>query len=452
MDIKEYKCPNCGGTVKFDSSSQKMKCPYCDAEFEIKALEEYQKQITGLSKDNFDWGEEKAGETLKESELDDLSTGVCPSCAAELLGDKNTVAMVCPCCGNAQIVSQRLSGFLKPDYLIPFKQDKKAAVEALKKFSKGKRLLPDFFTEDNRINEMQGLYVPFWLFDAEANGRICYKATKEKNRRDSAFNYTETSFYSVVRDGSISFEKIPVDGSERMDDAYMDAIEPFNYKHLQEFHTSFLAGYIAEKYDVDAEKSKERAAERIKASVESEFTRSVSGYNSVKIESSSVSVKGSMPSYALFPVWVLNTKYKRENYLFMMNGESGKLVGKLPIDSRKIWKYGFIYSGILSIIFAVLFLAAFVLDKKGIITINILSAGEILFYALIALVIALIIGFGYVWSWRSSMNTAVSPGQANAYMVSNSLDFREKRDQFLYSKVSKVPIKAAGLGKNTVKL
>ncbi len=427
MDIKEYKCPNCGGAVKFDSSSQKMKCPYCDAEFEIKALEEC----------NFDWGEKKSDEILNENELDDLSTGVCPSCGAELLGDKNTVAMVCPCCGNAQIVSQRLSGFLKPDYLIPFKQDKKFAIEALKRFSKGKRLLPDFFTEDNHINNIQGLYVPFWLFDAKADGHICYKATKEKTRKDSSFVYKETSFYSIVRDGSISFEKIPVDGSEKMDDTYMDAIEPFNYKQLKEFHTSFLAGYIAEKYDVDAEKSKERAETRIEASVEDEFASSIEGYDSVEVESSSINVKGSTPSYALFPVWVLNTKYKEKNYLFMMNGESGKLVGKLPIDSRKIWKYGFIYSGIVSVIFAILCLAAFLLNKEGFMNLNILSAKEILAYTLSLLIFALGIGFGYVWSWRSSMNTAVSPGQANAYMVENSLKFREKKDKFLYNSVSK---------------
>jgi len=353
MDIKEYKCPNCGGAVKFDSSSQKMKCPYCDTEFEIKALEEYQKEIAEHSKDNFDWGGEKVCESIKESELDDLSSGVCPSCAAELLGDKNTVAMVCPCCGNAQIVSRRLSGFLKPDFLIPFKLDKKAAVEALKKFCKGKRLLPDFFIQDNHINNIQGVYVPFWLFDAKANGHLCYKATKVKNRKDSRFSYTETSFYSVVRDGSLSFEKIPVDGSEKMDDAYMDAIEPFDYSSMKDFNTSFLAGYIAEKYDVDAEKSKIRAEKRIKTSVESEFARTVSGYSSVKLESSSIVVKGPQPSYTLFPVWILNTKYKKENYLFIMNGQSGKLVGRLPIEWKKFWKYGFIYSGILGTIFTI---------------------------------------------------------------------------------------------------
>jgi len=442
MEIKEYKCPNCGGAVKFDSSSQKMKCPYCDAEFEIQVLEEYQKEISEAAKDNFEWSEGKTGEILSESELGDLSTGVCPSCAAELVGDKNTVATVCPCCGNSQIVSQRLSGFLKPDYVIPFKQDKKSATQALKNFCKGKRLLPDFFLEENNIKNIQGLYVPFWLFDAEASGHIRYKATKVKTGSTASYSYTETNYYSVVRDGDIAFEKIPVDGSEKMDDAYMDAIEPFDYRQMKEFNPSFLAGYLAEKYDVDAEKSKERAEKRIKASVESEFKRSVSGYNSVDTESSSVSVKGGKPSYTLFPVWVLNSKYREENYTFMMNGESGKLVGRLPIDSRKIWKHGFIYSGILVAILTACILALLTFGDGA----NVLSVEEVLenyIMFIVSWVIALALGFGYVFSWRASMNTAVLSSQANAYVVKDSLAFKEKRDKFLYSKVVKTP-KTAG--------
>ncbi|MCL2208505.1 MAG: hypothetical protein FWB90_10530 [Fibromonadales bacterium] len=447
MDIKEYKCPNCGGAVKFDSSSQKMKCPYCDAEFEIKALEEYQKEISESAKDNFEWGKEEVGEILTESELGDLSSGVCPSCAAELVGDKNTVAMVCPCCGNSQIVSQRLSGFLKPDYVIPFKQDKKAATQALKNFCKGKRLLPDFFLEENNIKNIQGLYVPFWLFDAEASGLIRYKATKVKTGSTAAYTYTETNYYSVLRDGDISFEKIPVDGSEKMDDAYMDAIEPFDYGQMKEFNPSFLAGYLAEKYDVDAEKSKERAEKRIKTSVESEFVRSVSGYNSVAVESSSVSVKGGKPSYTLFPVWVLNSKYKNENYTFMMNGESGKLVGKLPIDSRKIWKYGFLYSGILSAILTACILAFLIFaDGTSVQSVHDVLANWVGF--VVSWIIALIMGFAYVFTWKSAMNTAVLSTQANAYVVKDSLHFKDKRDRFLYSKVVKIP---KGSGKSAGK-
>ena len=144
----------------------------------------------------------------------------------------------------------------------------------------------------------------------------------------------------------MAFEKVPVDGSEKMDDAYMDAIEPFDHTQMKDFQAAFLSGYMAEKHDVDAENCKERAGQRIKTTIESEFARTVTGYSSVKVESSNVNVEGGQVNYALFPVWVLNTKYKKENYMFLMNGQSGLLVGKLPIDSGKVWKYQLMVSGI----------------------------------------------------------------------------------------------------------
>jgi len=150
-----------------------------------------------------------------------------------------------------------------------------------------------------------------------------------------------------VRDGGIQFEKIPVDGSEKMDDSYMDAIEPFDYSQLKDFQTAFLSGYLTEKYDVDAEKSKERAARRIKATVETEFAKSVTGYGSIITESSAIGVENGKVSYSLFPVWVLNTKYNKENYLFLMNGQTGRLVGRLPADTGKSWKYRLLFTGII---------------------------------------------------------------------------------------------------------
>jgi hypothetical protein len=255
--------------------------------------------------------------------------------------------MVCPNCGNSQIVLKRLTGLLKPEYIIPFKLDKKAAVEALKNFYTGKRLLPDCFKEENRINSIQGVYLPFWLFDANARGHVLYKAEKIRSWSDSNYRYTKTDYYSVVRDGVMRFEKIPVDGSEKMDDDYMDAIEPFDYTQLKDFQTAFLSGYLTEKYDVDAEKSKERAAKRIKATIETEFARSVTGYASVRTESSAIGVDNGKVNYSLFPVWILNTKYNNENYIFLMNGQTGRLVGKLPADPGKSWKYRLLFTGIL---------------------------------------------------------------------------------------------------------
>jgi len=354
MEIKEYKCPACGGAVKFDSATQKMKCPFCDTEFEMAALEQYQKEIAVAKEDTFNFDGQGDLKEWDEDELNGLTQGSCPSCGSELLGDKNTAAMVCPNCGNTQIVLRRLTGLLKPEFVIPFKLEKKAATEALKNFYKGKKLLPASFTKDNRINSIQGVYLPYWLFDAGAKGHVTYKATKTSGWADSNYTYTKTDFYSVVRSGAMQFEKIPVDGSEKMDDSFMDAIEPFNYSDLKDFQTAFLSGYIAEKYDVEAEACKDRAGKRIKSTVETEFRNSVTGYQSVTKESSSVDVDSKKVSYGLFPAWVLNTKYNNENYMFLMNGQTGRLVGKLPSDKGKEWKYRLLYTGIIGAVFTVI--------------------------------------------------------------------------------------------------
>jgi predicted RNA-binding Zn-ribbon protein involved in translation (DUF1610 family) len=344
MEIKEYKCPNCSGAVKFDSGIQKMKCPYCDTEFDIEALADYQKTVTAPETDNVELDTSKAGSVWEEQDLGDLSTGSCPSCGAELIGDKNTIATVCPCCGNTQIVRQRVQGMLKPEYVIPFHLDKNAAVETLKQFYNNKHLLPNFFKDENQINSIQALYVPFWLFDAKAQGSASYKATKVKYWSDNDYNYTKIDHYSVIREGSLGFEKISVDGSEKMDDAYMDAIEPFDYSKMKDFQSAYLSGYLAEKYDVGIDASKERAAKRIKNSLESQFANSVRGYVSVTKERSSVNVQDGKVSYALFPVWVLNTRYQNANYQFMINGQSGRLVGKLPVDKGKATMYSLLFT------------------------------------------------------------------------------------------------------------
>jgi predicted RNA-binding Zn-ribbon protein involved in translation (DUF1610 family) len=443
MDIKGYKCPNCGGTVQFDSASQKMKCPFCDTEFDREALEEHQREVEANAgtADSFEWNAGNA-EVWENPEADDLATGCCPSCGAELYGGKDTVAMVCPCCGNAQIVAKRLSGMLKPDCVIPFKLDKNAARAALSEFCKGKPLLPKYFAEDSRLDAVQGVYAPFWLFDARAEGRVSYKATKVKTWTSGNYRHTQTSHYSVVREGSLAFEKIPVDGSEKMDDNYMDAIEPFDYKQLEAFHTSYLAGYAAEKYDVDAEKCKPRAESRIKKTIEDEFRGSVTGYNSVTAQSSSVSLKEGKASYGLFPVWTLNTKYKEEDFLFMMNGQTGKLVGKLPTDAGKSWMFRALFAALFCALLSPLL---YYLGSADIVRafINVDFTLSLPVAIAISFVISAVGGFLVVHSWICGMNTARPQTDAFGYTVLGSLAYKVKSDKYLYSTTSRVALSAA---------
>ena len=241
-----------------------------------------------------------------------------------------------------------LKGFLKPDYIIPFKLDKKAAKAKFFEHLKGKRLLPKVFKSENHIDEIRGVYVPFWLFDSDVNANIRYKATRVRTWSDSENDYTETSYYAVYRGGNIAFENVPVDGSSKMPDDLMESVEPFDFGEAKEFATAYFAGYLADKYDVDAEQSVERANARVKSSTEQEFAKTVTGYASVTTEQSSIKLSNGVAKYAMYPVWILNTTWKGQKFTFAMNGQTGKFVGNLPLDKGAFFKWFFALGGILS--------------------------------------------------------------------------------------------------------
>lgn len=328
-----YKCPNCGATLTYSAKDEKMKCEYCDSVFDVETLEEYDRTLKKEEdKSEPTWEEYHASGTQEENTLFN-----CQSCGAQLLTDANTVATICPYCGGATVLAGRVSGNLLPDLVIPFKIDINDAKARLKTYCKGKILLPKNFMNDQRLESVTGLYVPFWLFDAKADAESTYNATRVHAYRRGDYNITETMHYLVRRAGEAEFERIPVDGSVKMDDAYMEAIEPFDYKDAVDFATAYLSGYLADKYDVDSKAAMPRANERIKGTASTLLRETVHGYSSVTQRYSHVDLSEGRIRYALLPVWMLSTKYKNETYQFAVNGQTGKLVGKLPVSEGRFW-------------------------------------------------------------------------------------------------------------------
>ena len=194
----EYKCPCCGGALAFDSGVQKLKCPYCDTEFEMEALQSFDDVLQNEAADDYSW-ETTAGSEWGAGETDGMRSFVCKSCGGEIIGDANTAATSCPYCGNPIVMMNQFSGVLKPDCVIPFKLDKEAAMKKFSEHLKGKKLLPKAFTQGRHIEEIKGIYVPYWLFDTDADANIRYKCTKVKTWEDSTFRYKKTDFFSVTR-------------------------------------------------------------------------------------------------------------------------------------------------------------------------------------------------------------------------------------------------------------
>lgn len=349
-DNLEYKCPSCGGAIAFDSKLQKMKCPYCDLEMDMesfKSMDEHLEEIHSSEK------EPSVVNSTEKWQEDDaqLNLFVCNSCGGELIADENTVATACPYCDNPVVLKERLIGDLKPKLVIPFKLDKKAAKEALNRHIQGKRLLPKVFKDQNHIDEIKGIYVPFWLFDITADANLKYNAESIRMWSDSQYNYREISYYSVLREGQLNFTHLPVDGSKKISNTLMESIEPFDFSEAVDFQTAYLAGYLADRYDVTAEESIDSVEDRAKTSTARVFENTIKGYSVLNLKDSSIQLhRNSEAMYVLYPVWFLNTTWNKKRYTFAMNGQTGKFVGDLPLDKGAYWKYFILFSIIAAIV------------------------------------------------------------------------------------------------------
>ncbi|MCF0110929.1 MAG: hypothetical protein HUJ58_03445, partial [Erysipelotrichaceae bacterium] len=353
--VTNYKCPSCGGALHFGHGSQMLECDFCGNKFDLKEFDEAMKQENDQAAEEFEKDQNSQWDTSKLTDdwgnaASSMKSYTCPACGAELVCDATTAATCCPYCGNQTIVPGNFAGTLKPEYVIPFKTDKKQAIEALKKHYEGKKLLPDSFASTNHIEEIQGVYVPFWMYDCLTYGDTYYSATRTHVHRDSEKEVTETEHFRLERSGQLPFEKVPVDASTKMPDSHMESIEPYDYRELKEFSMSYMPGFLANRYDESAEDCGQRMANRCAEAFLNEMNRTVFGYDSVGLTNKRIAVKKGNVHYAMLPVWLLATKWNGQNFLFAMNGQTGKLVGDLPTDKGKWWKYFFIFFAVFAVI------------------------------------------------------------------------------------------------------
>lgn len=416
----EFKCPCCGGTLQFDSKSQNIVCPYCDSQFAASDLKEYTDDLASDKIEDTSWDESRV-EAYTNEEMKGMKIYSCDSCGGEIIVEETTSSTSCPYCGNNLLVTKELSGDLKPNRVIPFKKDKDAVMESMKKFLKKKVLLPSSFSKDNVIEEIKPLYVPFWLFDADVDGKVRFKGEVVRSYSDSNYNYKETKYYSIIREGHIAFDHVPVDGSKKMEDKLMESIEPFDFGESTDFNVAYLAGYAADRYDVSKDETFNRATQRCREGTIQAFRNDISGYSNVTVSDSNIQLFDTKAQYALYPVWIMNTKWKDKNYRFAVNGQSGKMAGNLPISPLK---------------FTLFWLLFFALVMGAITGIG--AAVEYLIEGLIigGVVGALVSTIILLTMRKANKNVAFQKG-ASQYVREGSFEITKRKSIYLYKTVSK---------------
>ena len=421
MANKELECPCCGGTLHFDSHSQDIVCPFCDSHFSLDDLKAYTDDLATDKEEDTAWDESKV-QAYTDKEMKGMKVYSCESCGGEIIVDETASSTCCPYCGNNILVSKQLSGDLKPNLVIPFKNDKENVLGSLKSFFKKKPLLPGSFSKDNVVEEVKPLYVPFWLFDAGVEGRVRFKGEQTRRWSDSQYDYRETKYYSLVRDGVIAFDHVPVDGSKKMQDELMESIEPYDFSEAVEFNAGYLAGYAADRYDVSKDETFARATTRFREGTIQAFRSDIHGYENVTCADSSIQLSDTNAQYALYPVWLLNTKWKDKQFRFAVNGQTGKIAGNLPVSVGK------------AIMFWSIFFLVFMAICIGIGAI----AENIVMGIIMGAIIGAIAASGILaFMVKKNKNVQFQYGAAS-YVRENSFHINSRRDIYLYRKVTKV--------------
>ena len=348
--VTEFKCPACTAPLHFSEETGRLECDYCGSSFSVEemesrsaekeqqAAEAFEKAAAEAKADAKDWDGPDAQDSWGK-EGTNLKTYSCPSCGAELICDEATAATSCPYCGNNAIIPGQFRGALKPELVIPFQIGKDEAVKALKAHYKGKPFLPKSFSDENHIQEIKGIYVPFWLFDGQAEADVSFAATRSTVMVTGRERITTTRHFDVRRAGTVSFEKIPVDASKKMPDDYMDSLEPFRYDAMVPFSTAYLPGFFADIPDVSIEECSLRAELRATDTAVESMSRQVSGYETCIPTRKDAQLRRGKVRCALLPVWLLSTQWQGQNFLFAMNGQTGKMVSDLPVSKKRYWAW-----------------------------------------------------------------------------------------------------------------
>jgi len=338
MSPVTFKCPNCGGPLQFDPGEQMFTCEYCLSKFSEQTLVDLAKKEE--AKADAEKGEAKAKEAeAKKNEAgeDGFHTAVysCPSCGAEIVTDETTAATYCYFCHNPVVLSTRLTDEFKPDFILPFKLTEEDAKKKFMAWTKGKRFVPRDFFEQQNIDNLSGVYYPYWATDFKTSATFNGQGERVRVYTLGDEDITETDHFAVVRSGNIEFNNIMRSALKKEDRKLGDGIHPFRLEEMKPFSMAYLSGFLAEKRDITKDEVRPGILSEMDNYLEPLLTSNET-YSSLR-GTVTKHVDGESFRYVLLPTWVLTYRdHAGKLWHYAMNGQTGLLCGKLPIDKGRL--------------------------------------------------------------------------------------------------------------------
>lgn len=356
MEVVTHKCPNCGGALTFDPSDQKFHCPYCRSIFTAQEIDQAEQKDTDTPIDT----------TISETNVaqdneDMMELFTCPSCGAEIVTDATTAATYCYFCHNPVVLTGRLSGKFLPSRVLPFAIDKEEAKAQFLAWAKKKWFVPKDFFNEAQVEKLTGVYFPYWSVDATTKGELAGVGTTIRVWMLGEIEYTETKLYAVRRKGTMAFKEYIQNAlSKNVQQKMVTGVQPFPLEKAVPFQNQYLAGFQAEKRDLEFIDIKADVDQALTEASQTMLRETVNGYTSFRTNQATAQVLDEQNEYVLLPVWLVTYQGQNQDtpFYYAMNGQTGKTSGVLPLSYLKL---SLVSGGIFAVIAILLMIGGYFL-------------------------------------------------------------------------------------------
>lgn len=322
-----YKCPNCDGELLFDPATQRFLCEYCKSSFTEQDL--------GCPHTGGFAEQERQTKETDEFYAHAVEY-TCPSCGAQVITDDSTAATFCVYCHNPVVLGGRLSGMYKPDKVLPFLLDRSVVEAQFLSWCKKKKFIKKDFFSRSQQEKLTGIYLPFWIVEATVNGDLHALGRKVRVWRSGDMEYTETETYDLIRRANIDFQELPFAAQTSEGVELTQGVYPFDFKKAVDFSMAYLSGFQAEKRKMEKQDLEAEEKRTLNQYTEQLLKDTATGFSGVTVNQLNTSIMREKWSYMLLPVWMLTYRFQNKHYYFAMNGQTGKVCGKVPLSFARL--------------------------------------------------------------------------------------------------------------------
>lgn len=322
--MKINNCSSCGAKIEFSPHDKALKCTSCGNLYPVEYKYDTKKHPIGWLPD--------------KSKLDDWSkqnrSYKCTICGAQVTFNRYDIVSKCQYCSNTSMSPLKDLPGLKPEKIIPFKIDKVQAKNEFSVRTKKRKFLPSKFKKNLPNTEMGATYLSAFVFDGFVKASYYGRQSHTRTVRDSN-GKTRTETYYTSFSGNIEkqYVDVVVEANDKISQDDIVDILPYDFSESVDYNNDFIKGYNVGYYNQDVEQAEVVAKKEMLKDIERCIRSKYSSIDSLTINPTYSNIEY---VYTMLPTYFINFKYKNKQYFNVMNGQNGKLTGKVPRSGLKI--------------------------------------------------------------------------------------------------------------------